>query len=83
MKKLLAGLGGLALAISLAAAPMDRAKADGGVIAIGVGAYLVADYLVGRKCEMHAWPLNIIKKTAYKIKGEPVCERYRDRREYK
>jgi len=81
MKKLLAGLGGVALAMSLSAAPVDRAKADGGAVAIGVGAYLVVDYLVGRKCEMHVWPFNIFKKTAYKLKGKPVCKyRYHDRK---
>jgi len=83
MKKLLTGLGGIALAISLAVTPADRAKADGGAVAIGVGVYLVADYLVGRKCEMHVWPFNIIKKSAYKLKGKPVCKHYRHRRHHK
>jgi len=83
MKTVLAGLGGLALAVSLTVAPVDRAKADGGAVAIGVGAYLVVDYLVGEKCEMHKWPFNIIKKTAYKLKGKPVCKHYRDARRYK
>ncbi len=83
MKKLLTVAGGAALAVSLAAAPMDRAKADGGAIAIGVGAYLVVDYLVGEKCHMHKWPFNLIKKTAYEIKGEPVCKRYREDRHHK
>lgn len=83
MKKLLAGVGGVALAISLAAVPVDRAKADGGAVAVGVGAYLVVDYLVGRKCEMHVWPLNIIKKTAYELKGKPACKPYHDRRAHK
>lgn len=83
MKKLLAGIGGVALAVSLAAAPVDRAKADGGAIAIGVGAYLVVDYLVGEKCQTHKWPFNIIKKTAYKLKGKRVCKHYREDRRYK
>jgi hypothetical protein len=83
MKKLLSVVGGAALAVSLAAAPVDRAKADGGTIAIGVGAYLVVDYLVGEKCYMYKWPFNIIKKTAYKLKGKPVCKYYREDRRYK
>ncbi len=83
MNKLFAGFGGVALAVALAAAPVDRAKADGGAVAIGVGAYLVADYLVGRKCETHVWPFNIIQKAAYTIKGKPVCKHYRHGRHHK
>ena len=84
MTKLLSVAAGAALAVSLAAAPVDRAKADGGAaVAIGVGAYLVVDYIVGEKCQMYKWPFNMIKKTAYKIKGKPVCEHYRKDREYK
>jgi len=83
MKTVLSGLAGLALAVVLAAAPVDRAKADGGAVAIGVGAYLVVDYIVGEKCAMHVWPFNIIKKTAYTLKGKPVCKYYRDDRKYR
>jgi len=84
MKSLLAGVGGVALALSLAVAPVDRAKADGGAtVAIGVGAYLVVDALVGEKCEMHKWPFNMIKKVAYELKGKPVCKHYRKSRHYK
>lgn len=81
MKTVLAGLGGVALAAALAIAPVDRAKADGGAVAIGVGAYLVVDYIVGEKCAMPHWPFNIVKKTAYKLKGKPVCDyRHGDRK---
>jgi len=84
MKTVLAGLGGVALAAALAMAPVDRAKADGGAaVAIGVGAYLVVDYIVGEKCTMPHWPFNIIKKTAYKLKGKQVCDYRRGDRKYR
>jgi outer membrane scaffolding protein for murein synthesis (MipA/OmpV family) len=63
----------IALAALLAQAPAQQAKADGGV-AIGVGAYLVVDYVVGRKCHMHKWPFNIVKKVAYGVHGKRVCK---------
>ncbi|MDZ4791404.1 MAG: hypothetical protein SGJ17_09395 [Hyphomicrobiales bacterium] len=63
-----------ALAAVLTQAPMQSAKADGGATAVAVGAYLVVDYAVGRKCHMHKWPLNIIKKVAYGIHGKRICK---------
>ncbi len=83
MKTLLTGLSGIALAVTLAVAPVDRAKADGGAVAIGVGAYLVVDYIVGEKCAMHVWPFNLITKTAYTLKGKPVCDYRRSSRKHR
>lgn len=77
MKPMVTGLAGLALAAALIAAPAGKAKADGGAVAVGVGAYLVVDYVVGRKCDMHFWPFNIVKKIVYHINGKPVCKVYR------
>lgn len=82
MKPMVTGLAGLALAGMLIAAPADKAKADGGAVAVGVGAYLVVDYLVGRECDMHVWPFNIVKKVVYKIKGRRVCKVYRRKYRY-
>lgn len=78
MKLLSAGLTGVALAAVLTFGPTQTAKADGGVI-IGVGAYLVGDYIVGRKCRMHSWPLNIVTKVAYGLHGRRVCRYHRYR----
>ena len=76
MKLMSSGLAVIMVAIVLAIAPVDRAKADGGVTVAIVGAYLVGDYVVGRKCRMHLWPFNIITKTAHAVHGRRVC-RYR------
>jgi hypothetical protein len=65
------------LGLVVAFAPVERAKADGGVVAVSVGAYLVVDYIVGRKCDMHVWPFNIIHKTAQKVRGQYMCKHYR------
>ena len=80
MKLLSAGLAGTALAAVLAMAPVHQAKADGGVL-IGIGIYLGADYIVGRKCRMHSWPVNMITKVAYGLHGKHVCryKRYHSR----
>ncbi|MDX2263752.1 MAG: hypothetical protein NW215_02105 [Hyphomicrobiales bacterium] len=74
MKIVKSGLGAAALAAVLAYAPATPAKADGGATAVGVGAYLVVDYVVGRKCHMHYWPFNIVKKIAYGVKHKRVCK---------
>jgi len=76
MKLLLSGLAGAACAAMLTLAPMHQAKADGGVL-IGVGIYLAADYVVGRKCMMRDWPLNIVTKVAYGLHGKRVCRYHR------
>lgn len=75
MKIVSTALTGSLLAAALFLAPTPQAKADGGVV-IGVGAYLVGDYVVGRKCRMRAWPLNIVKTVAYGLSGRRAC-RYR------
>lgn len=77
MKQMTAVLAGTALAAMLAAAPVRDAKADGGAVAVGVGAYLVVDYVVGRKCHMRKWPFNILKKIAYGLHGKRVCKYHR------
>ncbi len=64
----------LAIAAVLSAAPVQTAKADGGATAVAVGAYLVVDYAIGRKCRIHHWPFNIIKKVAYGVHGKRVCK---------
>lgn len=74
MSSLKVTLSTLALATVLAQAPMQTAKADGGATAVAVGAYLMVDYAVGRKCRIHHWPLNIIKKVAYGVHGKRICK---------
>lgn len=71
-------LAAAALAAAVSLAPSNEAKADGGAVVVGVGAYLLVDYVVGRKCHMHHWPFNLVKKIAYGIHGRPVCH-YRKR----
>lgn len=72
MRFISTGLAGAGLAALVAIAPVHQAKADGGVL-IGVGVYLAADYVVGRKCQMHSWPVNMITKVAYGLHGKRVC----------
>jgi hypothetical protein len=64
----------LAAMISLAPPASTPAKADGGVL-VGTAIYLGADFLVGRECNLHAWPFNILTKTAGFLRGEDYCYR--------
>ncbi len=82
MKTTMSLAAALTLGLLVAFAPVDRAKADGGVVAASVGAYLIVDYVVGRKCELHVWPFNIIQKTAHKLRGQRVCKYYRHSSKY-
>lgn len=76
MKKLATATAALALATMMSAGVSNQAKADGGAIAIGVGAYLIVDAIVGEKCKRHDWPLNIPAKIADKLRGKPYCHHY-------
>lgn len=76
MKGISTGVAAIALAAIMAVGPANEAKADGGVIAIGVGAYLLSDAVVGRKCDRHEWPFNIIRKLADELHGRPGCHRH-------
>ena len=78
MRFLQVKLVGATLAATLALAPTQEAKADGGAL-VGVGVYLVGDYAVGRKCRMRHWPFNIVTKVAYGLHGKRVCRYYRKR----
>ena len=74
MKIITTALAALALTTVMSVAPAQQAKADGGVtIAIGVGAFLLADALVGRECGREEWPLNIIRKIGDELHGRPGC----------
>ncbi len=73
MKKILTSVAALALAAVVTAGPTTSAKADGGAVIIGVGAYLLVDALVGRHCERHEWPFNIFRKVADELHGRPGC----------
>jgi hypothetical protein len=64
MKRITAALAGLVLFGLLAAGPATPAKADGGAIAIGVGAFLLADAVVGHRCDHDDWPFNIVSELA-------------------
>ena len=56
-----------------------KAKADGGAVVIGVGAYLAGDYVVGRACHMRAWPFNMVRKVYDGLHGKRICRYYRRR----
>ena len=73
VNKLLTSVAAFALATAMAAGPTTPAKADGGAVAIGIGAYLLVDALVGRHCERHEWPFNILSKVADELHGRPGC----------
>ncbi len=78
MKKLATATAALAMAAVMAGAPTNEAKADGGAVAIGVGAYLIVDAIVGKKCHRHDWPFNTIAKIADELHGRKGCHRYHD-----
>ena len=74
MKIITTALAALTLTTVMSVAPAQQAKADGGVtIAVGVGAFLLADALVGRECGREEWPLNIIRKIGDELHGRPGC----------
>ncbi len=75
MKKITTAMAALAVSAMMSLGTTDEAKADGGAIAIGVGAYLITDAIVGRKCHRQDWPFNIIAKIADEIHGQQGCYR--------
>lgn len=76
MKKLTTAAAAIAMTAIMAAGPNTEAKADGGAIAIGVGAYLIVDAIVGRKCHRRDWPFNTLAKIADELHGRDGCHRY-------
>jgi hypothetical protein len=81
MKKIYTGVAAVALAAMLTAAgPSTPAKADGGAVAIGIGAFLLVDALVGRHCRVNEWPFNLIRSVGAGLHGRDSCRgnrRYR------
>ena len=75
MKTISTAVAALALSAMMTTGAPTEAKADGGAIAIGVGVYLLADAIVGRKCHREDWPFNIVAKIADEIHGRPGCYR--------
>ena len=76
MKTLMTAAAALAMTAMMAAGPNTEAKADGGAIAVGVGAYLIVDAIVGRKCHRQDWPFNTLAKIADELHGREGCNRY-------
>jgi hypothetical protein len=74
MKTISIAVAGLALATMMTAAPTNEARADGGIV-IGIGAYLLADALVGSHCNRESWPFNIVTKLGDEIHGRDGCYR--------
>ena len=62
MRQLVSSTAAFLIAGLIAATPMQQAKADGGVTALIIGGYLIADYFVGHKCGYRDWPFNIVTK---------------------
>jgi len=83
MKTLSTAAAALALSAMMTIGSPSEAKADGGAVAIGVGAYLIVDAIVGRKCHRHDWPFNTIAKIADEIHGREGCYRYGRHDSYK
>lgn len=77
MKTIFTAIAVLAISIMTMAGSPNEAKADGGAIAIGVGAYLITDAIIGRKCHRDDWPFNIVGKIADEIHGRDGCYRHR------
>ena len=79
MKLISTALAALTLIAIMAAGPGQTARADGGAVVIGVGVYLVGDYVAGRTCHMRDWPFNVVKKVYYGLQGKRVCRYHRYR----
>lgn len=83
MKKIYAGVAAVALAaIMTAAGPATPAKADGG-LAIGIGAYLLVDALVGRHCRVNEWPFNLVRAVGEGVHGRDSCRHHRRHYRYR
>jgi hypothetical protein len=83
MKILSTGIAALALLALMIAGPATEAKADGGAVAIGVGAYLITDAIVGHKCHRNDWPFNLVSKLADEIHGRKGCHRHVHHRKHR
>ena len=75
MKKIISGVAALALAGIITTGQTTEAKADGGAIVLGVGAYLLVDALVGRHCHRSEWPFNLVRKVGDELHGRRGCRR--------
>jgi hypothetical protein len=75
MKFIASTAAALALSAMITTGTTTEAKADGGAVAIGVGVYLLADAIVGRKCHREDWPFNIVAKIADELHGRHGCYR--------
>lgn len=76
MKRVLTVAAVLAMSAVFVASAPNEAKADGGVtVAVGVGAYLVGDAIVGRECHIRSWPFNIFTKIGDELHGRRGCHR--------
>ncbi len=80
MTRTMTAAAAVALSAALRAGAPRDARADGGAVAVGVAAYLVTDYVVGRECRMRTWPFNIIHKVGRVLHGKPACRRVERRR---
>lgn len=72
MKTISTAFAALVMTAMMSSGPANEAKADGGVV-LGVGAYLLADAIVGRKCGRDDWPFNFIAKIGDEIHGRRGC----------
>lgn len=75
MKLLTTAMAALALTVCMSFAPAQQAKADGGATIAIVGAFLLADALVGRECDHEEWPFNIVHKIGDELRGHDWCHR--------
>jgi hypothetical protein len=83
MRGITTAMAALAMTAMLTAGQTTEAKADGGAVAIGVGAYLITDAIVGKKCHRRDWPFNIVGKIADELNGRPGCYRHYRHRHYR
>ena len=75
MKFITSAAAALALSAMITTGATTEAKADGGAVAIGVGVFLLADAIVGRKCHREDWPFNIVAKIVDELHGRHGCHR--------
>jgi hypothetical protein len=73
MKKIFTTLAALGLAAVINTGHTTEAKADGGAVLLGVGAYLLVDALVGRHCYHDDWPFNVVREVGSELHGRSDC----------
>jgi hypothetical protein len=79
MKKISMTLAALGLAVAINTGSSTQAKADGGAVVLGIGAFLLVDALVGRHCHHDEWPFNLVREVGGGLHGHHHCRHHHHR----